>query len=86
MQQTGAKFVASLNAFQRLAYVRLSAERETDLGHYRHHDEDEDEEEDREPERERRQRDTTVTRESFAVQNGVRVGSGGGGPPVPVKG
>jgi hypothetical protein len=32
-----------------------------------------------EPERERRQRDTTVTRESFAVQNGVRAGTGSGG-------
>ncbi|TKA55207.1 hypothetical protein B0A53_02177 [Rhodotorula sp. CCFEE 5036] len=88
---TGAKFVSSLNAFQRLAYVRLSAERENDLDHHHHHHEEEDdEEEELEPERERRQRDTTVTRESFAVQNGVRAGTGsgggGGGPPVPVKG
>ncbi|GAA5982185.1 hypothetical protein JCM10908_004772 [Rhodotorula pacifica] len=70
---TGSKFVASLNAFQRLAFARLSAERDMILDQHEEGD------------RERRQRDTTVTLESFA--NGVGGGGGAGaGPPVPVKG
>lgn len=69
--QTGAKFISSLNAFQRLAYARLASEREAQA--------------ERQTEEERlrgpRQRDTTITLESFA-----RSGDGAGSPPpVPFK-
>ncbi|GAA5874615.1 hypothetical protein JCM3774_004662 [Rhodotorula dairenensis] len=70
---TGAKFVSSLNAFQRLAYARLSSERDS-AGPG-------PEEQERYRDREPRLRDTTVTLESFANGSGT-----GAAPPVPVRG
>lgn len=61
--QTGAKLVSTLNAFHRLAYIRLSAERQVLFEQLRA-----DEQPQPRDAKVARERDTTVTLQSFAAE------------------